>query len=312
MNQYFPQVSILMPAYNAEKYIQQSIKSVMEQTFNDWELIIFLDGATDKTKSLILNFTPQDSRIRLIDHKENQGIVVARNKLLEAATGHLIAWLDADDICHPMRLEKQLRAFQNNPRIDVCASEYCTYEMVIQKFRRRKCYSLDSDLKTLLSIYNPICNSTTMLKSHIAKKYLFRENKIFAEDYDVWCRMASDGVVFHTIQEVLLTYRIHEDQISRKNQIEMNQAFLTSQQDYLKARNIEQVPQKMPYRQRLFQAISLIKRLNNSIRSETGRNGSFRANSEVYARFQYRRNGIFTIFTRSERWLVALYISLLR
>jgi glycosyltransferase involved in cell wall biosynthesis len=307
MEQLKPQISVLMPAYNAELYIEESIQSVIEQTFQNWELIVLVDGATDQTKAIVQGLIGQDTRIRLIEHENNLGLIMARNHLLEAAASPYIAWLDADDICMPKRLEEQLSVFKQNTMIDVCASDYFTLEMSNQRLRRRKCYSQDSDLKALLSVYNPICNSTTMVKTTIAKQYPFAVSQIFAEDYDVWCRMASNDVCFYTIPEPLLTYRIHDHQISRAKQFEMDQAFLTSQLYYLKHWNIEQVPHKMPYTQRFREAFSMLNQLNREFKSKTGRRASFSANAEVYARFQYRGNGIFTILTRSERWLAAFY-----
>jgi len=304
-----PQVSVLMPAFNAEQYIEESIRSVIQQTFTDWELIILVDGAIDQTKTLVQQWMHQDSRIRCIEHDMNLGLITSRNDLLEAATSPYIAWLDADDICQPNRLEKQLDAFQKNSKVDVCSSEYLTLNMANHRLRRRKCYSQDSDLKALLTVYNPICNSTTMIKTLLAKKYPFVQSQIFAEDYDVWCRMASDNVNFYTIPEVLLTYRIHDHQISRAKQSEMDQAFLTSQIRYLKSWHIENVPQKIPYQHRIKTAISFMKFLNEGLKTKTGSRASFWANAEIYARFQFRRNGIFTILTRSERWIVACYAS---
>src|SRR5580693_8490765 len=98
-------ITVLMPAYNAGKYIAEAIQSVLEQTFRGFELIIVNDGSTDNTRNIILGFS--DSRIRLID-QENLGIAAALNTGLAAAQGKYIARFDADDSCMPMRLQKQL------------------------------------------------------------------------------------------------------------------------------------------------------------------------------------------------------------
>jgi len=306
-----PCVSVLMPAFQAEKFIQASIQSVVDQNWADWELLILNDGSTDRTKDIVQEFINQypNRNIRLLEHEHNLGLIAARNCLLEAASGKYIAWLDADDLYSPEKLAKQIQVLDSKEGIDICATEYFTLEMLNQRLKRRRSYSFDSDLKALLSVYNPICNSTTMIKSDIAKQFLFLDSKMYAEDYDVWCRMASHNLRFYTIKDALLTYRIHENQISRAKQKEMDKAFLSSQIEYLRILSITQIPQKMPYIQRFNQALPMMLQLNKSIRTRTGKRISFLVNAEIYARFQYRGNGVFTIFTRAERWLIALYSS---
>lgn len=99
-------VSIIMPAYNAEKYIKNSIDSVIFQTYKLWELIVVDDCSTDKTTSIVLSY--DDSRIRLLMNEKNSGAAISRNKALKAAKGRWIAFLDSDDIWHPEKLERQL------------------------------------------------------------------------------------------------------------------------------------------------------------------------------------------------------------
>jgi glycosyltransferase involved in cell wall biosynthesis len=311
MSQLLPYVSILIPAFQAEKFIQASIQSVVDQTWVDWELLILNDGSTDRTKEVVQECICQypNRNIRLLDHEHNLGLIAARNHLLGAASGKYIAWLDADDLYSPEKLAKQIQVLDGKDRVDVCATEYFTLDMSNQRLKKRKRYQTDTDLKALLSVYNPICNSTTMIKADIAKQFHFEESTIFAEDYDIWCRMASRGLFFYTIKDALLTYRIHDNQISRAKQEEMDNAFLNSQTTYLWTMSVTQIPQKMHYQQRLKQAVTMLIQLNKALRGRTGKRASFLANAEIYARFQYRRNGFFTIFTRSERWLIALYAS---
>lgn len=311
MSQSQPYVSILMPAFQAEQFIQASIQSVIDQTWSDWELLILNDGSTDRTKDTVQACIVQNPHrhIRFLEHECNLGLIAARNHLLEAANGKYIAWLDADDFYSPKKLAEQIQVLDGINGIDICATEYFTLEMLNQRLKRRKSYSFDSDLKALLSVYNPICNSSTMIKADIAKQFPFVESKMYAEDYDVWCRMASHGLRFYTIKDALLTYRIHEHQISRVKQEEMDKAFLSSQIEYLLSLSITQTPQKMLYLKRFKHAVPMLLQLNQVLRKGTSKRASFLANAEIYARFQYRGNRFFTIFTRIERWLIALYAS---
>lgn len=101
-----PKISVVMPAYNAEKYIGKSIDSILNQTYGDFEFIIINDGSKDSTKEIILSYS--DNRIVYLENEINSGIVVTLNKGLEYATGEYIARMDADDIAVAERLEKQI------------------------------------------------------------------------------------------------------------------------------------------------------------------------------------------------------------
>ena len=101
-------ISIIMPAYNAALYIKEAITSVLNQTYQDWELIIIDDHSTDETTHLIEHFSEMDSRILYIINKTNLGVAAARNKGISIATGEWIAFLDSDDCWHPEKLKKQI------------------------------------------------------------------------------------------------------------------------------------------------------------------------------------------------------------
>ena len=105
-----PKISVVMPAYNAEKYIGEAIESILNQTFKDFEFIIINDGSVDHTKEIIREYN--DPRIVLLENDKNRGIVLSLNKGLDAATGKYIARMDADDIATKDRLEKQLEFLQ--------------------------------------------------------------------------------------------------------------------------------------------------------------------------------------------------------
>src|ERR1700755_1199399 len=107
-----PMITVLMPAYNAEHYIAEAIASVLQQTYANFELVIVNDGSTDGTRNIIKTF--RDPRIKLID-QANMGVAAALNTGLGHARAPYIARFDADDICYPERLEKQLDFLQSNP-----------------------------------------------------------------------------------------------------------------------------------------------------------------------------------------------------
>jgi glycosyltransferase involved in cell wall biosynthesis len=114
-----PIISVIIPAYNAERDILETIKSVQQQTFSDFELIVIDDGSTDRTLELL--HTLEDDRIRIFSY-ENGGVCTARNRGISHATGEYIAFLDADDLWTPDKLELQLAALQQHPEAGVVYS----------------------------------------------------------------------------------------------------------------------------------------------------------------------------------------------
>lgn len=107
-------VSIIMPAYNSEKYIADSIQSIQKQTYANWQLLIVDDCSTDNTVSVVNKFIQLDSRIQLFQLRKNEGTGVARNTALSKASGRYIAFLDADDLWKPLKLESQIAFMQSN------------------------------------------------------------------------------------------------------------------------------------------------------------------------------------------------------
>ena len=111
-----PVISVVMPVYNAEEYLDEAIQSILDQTFIDFEFIIINDGSLDSSLEIIRQFERQDERILLLD-KNNDGIVEALNFGLSIAKGKYIARMDSDDIAYPNRFEEKLKAFGDNPDV---------------------------------------------------------------------------------------------------------------------------------------------------------------------------------------------------
>src|SRR5690625_4737905 len=104
-----PIVSIITPAYNAERFIGETIESVLEQTYTNWEMIIVDDASTDQTAKIVQDYMKKDARIRFIQLNKNEGSAVARNTAMREAKGQYLAFLDSDDLWFEHKLEKQLR-----------------------------------------------------------------------------------------------------------------------------------------------------------------------------------------------------------
>lgn len=305
MSQQEPLVSVLMPAYNSEKYIGKAIQSILDQTYVNFELCIINDGSSDNTAAVIDQF--HDTRIKKLHHAQNRGLVETRNALIEMAQGQYIAYLDNDDIAFPNRLEKQI-AFLEAGKADLCSGAYETYNEETGERRTSKERYTDSDIKALITVYCPLCNPAVMGRAEVFKKFRYKPGNDHAEDYSMWQEIALAGYRLANLKDKLITYRIHPKQISRVANASAAAIFDRCRMDYVRGLGInpDLCPQKRPAVVRLAKAPKFLFALNRRIK-----NISFSANYQIYARFQYRGNGVWTPLTRLERFIFSLAATLM-
>lgn len=298
-----PLISVLMTAFNASLHIRAAIESVLAQTHSDFEFIILNDGSSDNTRVVILEF--KDPRIIFFEHDLNQGLVVSRNRLVKEARGEYIALMDADDIAEPCRLAVQLD-FLKNKNIDICSSDYISYYESTGRKKRSKQRCSDPDIRALMTVSCPIANPTVMAKALIFKQNPYGDTIEIAEDYALWCALAVQGYRFMSIPQNLLTYRVHSTQISQSKQTQTLQIIPKIQERYIKGLNINPVmrPYARPWHHRVRIAPRFMASLNRTIPGI-----SLVANYQIYARFQYRGNGIWTPLTRLERLIIAMLVT---
>ena len=199
-------VSVVMPAYNAEKTIQKSVESVISQTFQDWELIVIDDGSHDDTANILSRLVEQDNRIRFFQNEKNRGVSYTRNRAVLLANGEWIAFLDSDDLWMPNKLEKQLELSKKFSDMVVCytASSFIDekgnpYEYVMPAIERL-------NYKTLLH-KNLMSCSSVMIRTSVMKKIQMPNDKMH-EDYYVWLNVLRNHGFAYGINEPLLIYRL--------------------------------------------------------------------------------------------------------
>lgn len=298
-----PIFSIVLCTYNAETYLDACIQSLLNQSLQDFELIIVDDGSSDGTLAYLERI--RDHRVRLIRLDRNHGLIYARSKGFEVASGRYIALMDADDIAAPQRLAAQLLAMEQKG-LDVCGSFHTTLDSSTGKRRARKGHSSDSDIRALLTIYSPLCNPSTSLSASIIRTTGYNTEYPHAEDYGLWCDIAAKGGRFHNIPEQLLTYRLHPSQISKVKQETARKSFSKIQARYVtQLTGLNYIPHAMGFSQRMHLAAKFMRVLNRQLKGI-----SFSANYEIYAEFQFRRNGWLTLPTRLERAIAALWFTL--
>lgn len=231
MDYYTVFVTVLMPVYNGEDYLRAAIESILTQSHKEFELLIINDGSIDSTESIILSF--DDPRIRYIRNQKNLGLIETLNRGLSESKGVYIARMDADDIAHPHRLEKQLQFMRENPDVIVCGTNYqkfgVTNEIVILP-------ETNEHIKFQMIIGNPVCHPSVIIRLNSLKQnnLTFDSNFLHAEDYHLWSKLIRLGK-FHNLQEILLNYRQHEQQVSSLHQLEQNEVSKQIQIAYLES-----------------------------------------------------------------------------
>ncbi len=204
-----PLVSVVMPVYNGEYYLSEAVRSILTQSFTDFEFLIIDDGSTDKTFDLIEQYARKDSRVRVFRNTTNLGLATSLNIGLKLSRGSLIARMDADDVAMPHRLSNQSIFMQNNSKVTVCGSALETYEQPGKNWIP----PLTHEAIKVMMLFECCMYHPTII---------FRKNAIFnnnggydnqfsgAEDYELWYRLSKvSSVCFANIAEPLIRYRTH-------------------------------------------------------------------------------------------------------
>jgi len=215
-----PKVTVLMPVYNGEKYLCESIESIINQTFFNFEFIIINDGSSDKSLEIIKSY--QDSRIKVFHNSENLGITKALNIGLQFAEGEYVARMDCDDISLTDRLAKQANFLDDNPNITVVGSYMNMIDAESNDLHYQYKYPLNNDdiVNSMLSC-NPMGHPSVMFRySEIMAVggYHLREEwqGVSTEDYDLWLRLAANNYKLANLPQTLIKYRYHQTSLTTK------------------------------------------------------------------------------------------------
>lgn len=210
-----PLVSVVMPVYNAEKYLKTAIESILQQTYSNFEFIIIDDASDDDSYSIIKSYL--DPRIKVHKQRKNQGVAATANNGITEAKGKYIARMDADDISLPVRLARQVKFLESNPMIGLCGSYVKTIGSGLT--RVLKFPTNDEQIKCLMLLRCAMAHPTTMLRSEVLKKNNIWYSKNFAnEDYHFYSQLY-DKTQMANIPEVLLYYRKHSSQLTTVNKL---------------------------------------------------------------------------------------------
>ena len=227
-------ISIIMPTYNSEKYIIETIRSVQKQTYSNWELVIVDDCSTDNTVKIINNFKKYDNRIKLIVLNKNYGASIARNISLNNSTGRYISYLDSDDRWKPNKLTRQIEFMQKNNYAFCCTS----YELIDDAGKKiNKVIHIPIQINYFQYLtYNILQTIGIMIDlQQINKKLLNMPNIRIGEDAATWLQILKAGYDCYGLDEILAEYRRRRGSLSSNKFISVIYAWNLY-------RNIEKLP----------------------------------------------------------------------
>jgi glycosyltransferase involved in cell wall biosynthesis len=219
-----PRVSVIMPVYNSEQYLEEAVESILSQTFRDFEFVIVDDGSLDSTPLLLANYAARDPRIVTHRFASNQGLSSTLNFGIHQARGEYIARMDADDISLPERLEEQLRFMEAHHEVGVCSTgaEFIGERQSTKWLN----YSSHDAIHARMLFVNAIAHPTVMLRASVlrANELEYDPNVRYAQDYELWSRMITK-TRFANLPHILLKYRVHPASISAKHSVEQLRMF---------------------------------------------------------------------------------------
>ena len=210
-----PEISVIVAVHNSERYLRESIQSIINQSFQNWELIIVDDKSTDSSFELIREYQKREPRITIFKNIKNKGPAMSRNLAIKHARGRYLAVLDSDDISLEDRLKTQYIYLETHPDIFLCGSSAIKIDELgdyIGTFEKYHCSPL---LHWRLPKSNGIIHSSVMMRN-IGQQY--SERFKYSHDYEMWLRFLSDGKKLINLSAYLIKFRLHNQSIGATKQ----------------------------------------------------------------------------------------------
>ncbi len=211
-------LSVVLPVYNSANWLQAAIDSVLSQTYADFEFLIIDDGSTDESPKILAGL--KDPRIGIHTMEKNMGLIHCLNFGLKIARGRYIARMDADDICHPERFEKQIAFMEQHRDVGICGTQISIIGS--DYIHRRPCS--DNELRWWIFRGSPFAHPSVLMRTEVIRnnKLSYNPKALVAEDFDLWWRIAFFCRLAN-LNEELLEYRVHSAQeSSERSQVQLS------------------------------------------------------------------------------------------
>jgi len=211
-------VSILMPVYNAEAYLSETLETIQSQTYQNWELFAIDDWSTDKSHDILLDFAKKDKRIKVYRNGKHRGVAGAANLALSMIKSNYVARMDADDLMHPERIAKQLKFLKENPDVVIVGSQCVLIDQNGQKIGEKKFPTKNNDIVKMIFRSIPIQQPSMMInRSLLPKDFIaYDQNKNTAEEFELLFKLFKYGKAAN-LADFLHFYRLHGKNTSLKD-----------------------------------------------------------------------------------------------
>jgi glycosyltransferase involved in cell wall biosynthesis len=219
-----PAISVVMPTYNANRFVGAAIESVLAQTFEDFEFIIVDDYSTDGSSELLRHYAERDSRIRVMTNVRNLDFVCSRNLGIAHARGAFIANMDSDDVAVATRLAEQYAFMKANPAVGVCGAAVILIDENDRELGIRRYRADDRELRARWFLFNPVAQPVTMIRKDVLDETgPYNPDHILADDLDLWFRIGIRHRLAN-LQTPLLKYRVHQGSATGRRLADMHRA----------------------------------------------------------------------------------------
>jgi glycosyltransferase involved in cell wall biosynthesis len=215
-------VSVVLPCFDAERFLPEALHSLLTQTHGDLEIIAIDDGCQDATPDILEAFAARDERVRILRNGTNLGLISTLNRGVAEARGELIARMDADDISAPSRIERQVEALALRPEIGVVATGV---ELIDEEGRAIgrpvRPRSLEPGAARFMALFaTPLTHPTLLARAPVMRTHSYgaSEDSLHTEDYELFTRMLAAGVGFLNLDEPLVAYRVGSEGVSRRHE----------------------------------------------------------------------------------------------
>lgn len=215
-----PLVSVLIPCYNVEKYVEEAIDSILLQTYSNLEIIAINDCSTDSTGKILRELEKKDSRIKVIDNPQNLRLIQTLNLGITLCNGEYIARMDADDISLPTRIEREVDFLEKHKDHDIVSTQFYAFRSENpSKKDLNQAPCLDAELRAYLLFRSGICHPAVLIRKRVFTDLglKFESEYLHVEDYALWSKAIYQTKIAN-LEEPLLLYRVHQYQVSSLNE----------------------------------------------------------------------------------------------
>jgi len=216
-----PMVSVVLPCFNAERFLPAALESLLCQTHCELEILALDDGSSDATPRILADYAARDGRICVLRTATNQGLIGTLNRGVAEAGGEFIARMDADDVSAPRRIERQVDALTRRPEIGVTGTGVRVVDEDDRPLRPRPVRFLEPGGARFTGLLaTPVAHTTTLARSSVMRDHPYGgcPDSLHVEDYEMFSRMLDAGVAFVNLDEPLLTQRVRRQGVSQGNE----------------------------------------------------------------------------------------------